>query len=113
MLARLILSTVAVLTTSMIMDSVDITPWWVAAVVSVVLGAINTFIKPIIQILSIPITVFTLGLFYLVVNGLMVLLCAKIIGEPHFHVDGLGAAILFSIILSVVNWLIHKLFDPS
>lgn len=110
MLARLILSTVAVLTTALIMDSVD--PWWVAAVVAVVLGAINTFIKPIIKILSIPVNLVTLGLFSFVINGLMVLLCAKIIGEQYFHVDGFWAAILFSIILSVVNWIIHKMFDP-
>ena len=113
MLARLILSTVAVLTTALIMDSVHIEPWWVAAVVAVVLGAINTFIKPIIKFLSIPVTIVTMGLFLLVINGLMVLLCAKIIGEPYFHVDGFGAAVLFSIILSVVNWVINKMFDPD
>lgn len=113
MLARLILSTVAVLTTAFLMDSVDINPWWVAAVVAVVLGGINTFIKPVIKILSIPVNIITLGLFSFVINGLMVLLCAKIIGEQYFHLDSFWAAILFSIILSLVNWVIHKMFDPE
>lgn len=113
MLARLILSTVAVLTTVMIIDGVSIEHWWVAAVVAVVLGGINTFIRPVIKLLSLPVTIVTLGLFSFVINGLMVLLCAKIIGEPNFHVDGLWSAILFSIILSVVNWVIHKMFDPD
>ncbi|MBR5639128.1 MAG: phage holin family protein [Muribaculaceae bacterium] len=112
MLARLILSTVAILITARIMDSVNITPWWVAAIISVVLGAINTFIKPIIQILSIPITIITLGFFSLVINASMILICAKIIGEPHFHVDGFWSAMFFSIILSIVNWVIHQIFDP-
>ena len=113
MLARLILSTVAVLITAFLMDSVDITPWWVATVVAIVLGVINTIIRPISKILSIPVTIVTLGLFSFVINGLMVLLCAKIIGEPHFHVDGLWSAIIFSIILSIINWIIHKMFDPD
>ena len=113
MLARLILSTVAVLTTALILDGVHIEHWWVAAVVAVVLGGINTFIKPVIKILSIPVTIVTLGLFSFVINGLMVLLCEKIIGESYFHVDSFWAAILFSIILSVVNWVIHKMFDPE
>lgn len=113
MILRLILSTVAILITARLMDSVNITPWWVAAIAAVVLGAINTYIKPVIQILSIPVTIVTLGFFSLVINALMVLLCAKIIGEPHFHIDGFWAAMLFSIILSIVNWVIYKMFDPE
>ena len=73
----------------------------------------NGVIKPVIKILSIPVTIVTLGLFSFVINGLMVLLCAKIIGDQHFHVDGFWAAVLFSIILSVVNWVISKMFDPD
>lgn len=113
MLARLILSTITVLITAFLMNSVEITPWWVATVVAVVLGAINIFIKPVIKLLSIPVNIVTLGLFSFVINGLMVLLCAKIIGEQYFRVDGFWAAVLFSIILSIVNWVINKMFDPD
>ena len=93
------------------MDSVDITPWWVATVVAVVLGAINIFIKPVIKVLSIPVNIITLGLFSFVINGLMVLLCSKIIGEQYFYIESFWAAVLFSIILSIVNWVINKMFD--
>lgn len=110
MIARLILSTAAVAITASLMSSVTIKPWWVTIIVAIVLGIINTVIRPIIKILSLPINIITLGLFSFVINGLMVLLCANIIGD-HFQVDGLWAAILFSIILSIVNWIIHKMFD--
>lgn len=94
------------------MDSVTITPWWFAVIVSVVLGIINTIIRPIIKILSLPINIITLGLFSFVINGLMVLLCSHILNN-NFEVKSLGAAILFSIILSIVNWVINKMFDPD
>ena len=108
MIARLILSTVAVAITAYFMDSVTIEPWWVAVIVAVVLGLINAVVRPIVKILSLPITLLTLGLFAFVINGLMVLLCAYFI--EGFKVDGLGAAILFSIILAVVSWILNLMF---
>ena len=101
MLARLILSAVAVGITAYFMDSVTIEPWWVTVIVAVVLGLINAVVRPAVKLLSLPLTLLTLGLFALVVNGLMVMLCAYFV--DGFKVDGLGAAILFSIILAVVN----------
>lgn len=111
MVAQLILSSVAVGITAYFMDSVTIEPWWVTVIVAVVLGLINSVIRPIIKILSLPITILTLGLFVFVINGLMVLLCAYFI--EGFKVDGLGAAILFSIILSLVNWVINMMFSKD
>ena len=111
MLARLILSAVSVGITAYFMDSVTIEPWWVTVIVAVVLGLINSIVRPIVQILSLPITLLTLGLFALVVNGLMVLLCAKFVSG--FTVDSLGAGILFSIILAVVNWVLNMMFSQD
>jgi len=111
MIARLILSTVAVGITAYFMDSVTIEPWWVTVIVAVVLGFINSAIRPIIKLLSLPITVLTLGLFAFVINGLMVLLCAWLI--KGFTVDSLGAAILFSIILAIVNWVLNLMFSKE
>lgn len=110
MIAKLILSSAAILITASLMSSVDITPWWVAAIVAIVLGIINTIIKPIIKFLSLPINIITLGLFSFVINGMMVLLCSNILSN-NFKVSSLGAAIVFSIILSIVNWIINKMFD--
>lgn len=111
MLARLILSAVAVGITAYFMDSVTIEPWWVTIIVAVVLGLINSVVRPIVKLLSLPITLLTLGLFALVVNGLMVLLCAKFVSG--FTVYGLGAGILFSIILAVVNWVLNMMFSQD
>ena len=93
------------------MDSVTIEPWWVTVIVAVVLGLINSVVRPVVKLLSLPITILTLGLFAFVVNGLMVLLCAYFI--DGFKVDGLGAAILFSIILAVVNWILNLMFTKD
>lgn len=111
MIARLVLSSLAVGITAYFMDSVTIEPWWVTVIVAVVLGLINSVVRPVVKLLSLPITILTLGLFALVVNGLMVLLCAYFI--EGFKVDGLGAAILFSIILAVVNWILNLMFTKE
>lgn len=111
MIAQLIISSLAVGITAYFMDSVTIEPWWLTVIVAVVLGFINSIIRPVIKVLSIPITLLTLGLFSLVINGLMVLLCAWFI--KGFTVDGLGAAILFSIILAIVNWILNMMFSQD
>ena len=77
-----------------------------ALVLAVVLGLINLFIKPLIFILTLPITIVTLGLFSLVINALMILLAAKIV--PDFTVSGFWPAFWFSFVLSLINTLFHK-----
>ena len=111
MIARLILSTVAGASTAYFMDSVTIEPWWVAVIVAVVLGAINSVVRPVVKFFSFPINVLTLGLFTFVINGLMVLLCAWLI--KGFIVEDLWAAILFSIILACVNWVLNLMFGKD
>lgn len=111
MIARLILSSVAVFIAAYFMDSVSIEPWWVAIIVAVVLGFINSTVRPIIKFFSLPITILTLGIFSLVINGAMVLFCSWLING--FNVDGLGSAILFSIILAIVNWVLNMMFSKE
>jgi putative membrane protein len=76
-------------------------------VVSIVLGLINTFIKPILVILTFPLTIVTLGIFLLILNGLLVLLVGNIV--PGFHIGNLFVAILFSIVVSVISSLLSRL----
>ena len=66
------------------------------------LGVVNAVVRPIIVILTLPITIFTLGLFLLVVNALMVLLVSRMM--HGFGVDGFGSAMLTAIIVTVVGW---------
>lgn len=75
-----------------------------ALLVALALAVINHTLKPMISVLTLPINVLTLGLFSLVVNGLMILLAAAIV--PGFSIPSLIMAIWFSIVLAIVNWLL-------
>lgn len=72
---------------------------WIAALL---LGFVNAVLRPILIILTLPFTLVTLGLFVFVVNGAMVLLVSRVMSA--FHVDGLGTAILASIIVGITGW---------
>lgn len=76
-----------------------------AVLVALALAIINHTIKPIITIISLPINIVTLGLFSFVINGLMILLADKLV--DGFTVPSLLMAIYFSIVLSIINWLLH------
>lgn len=75
--------------------------------VAIVLGLLNLFIKPIIVLFTLPVTILTLGLFLLVINALIVLLCSNIVGG--FHVESFWTALFFSIILSILQSIVYKL----
>ena len=74
------------------------------------LGIINAIVRPIIVILTLPITIFTLGLFLLVVNALMVLLVSKMM--HGFSVDNIGWAMLTAIIVTLVGWGANAFIGP-
>lgn len=78
---------------------------WVALLTALVLAVINHTIKPIFMLVSIPVNLVTLGLFSFVINGFMILLADKLI--PEFAIPSLLMAIYFSIVLSIINWILH------
>jgi putative membrane protein len=78
---------------------------WIALLAAVVIAIINHTVKPLFMIISIPINIVTLGLFSFVINGLMIMLAARIV--PDFAVPSLLMAIYFSIVLAIVNWVLH------
>ena len=112
MITRLIVSGLAVLITAYFLDGVTVQPWWWAVIVAVVLGFVNSCIRPIVKLVALPVNFLTLGLFTFVINALMVLLCAWLIG-PHFTVDGFMPALVFSIVLTIVNWILHLFVSPK
>lgn len=69
---------------------------------ALLLGVVNAFIRPIVWVLTLPISLLTLGLFVFVVNGAMVLLVARMMDS--FHIEGLGTAILCSVIVGLTGW---------
>ena len=98
LIIRLIVSTVVVIAASRVLKGFYVDTPQTAIIVAIVMGLLNTFVKPILQFLSLPITILTLGLFYFVINVLIVYLCAYLV--DGFSVSGFVAALLFSIGLS-------------
>ncbi|CAG4988559.1 hypothetical protein DYBT9275_00110 [Dyadobacter sp. CECT 9275] len=80
-----------------------------AIVVAIVLGILNTFLKPVLQILALPITILTLGLFYFVVNVLIIYLASYLVSG--FAVDDFIAALFFGLVVSVVSAVLGMFLD--
>jgi putative membrane protein len=110
LLSHLFVSAVAIVITAYLLPGASVTLTG-AIVLAVVLGVINIFIKPFIKIITLPLTVLTLGIFSLVINALFVILASKIV--PGFTVSGFWTAFWFSIILSLINALFNKFQDKE
>ncbi|HMC97423.1 MAG TPA: phage holin family protein [Flavobacteriales bacterium] len=117
LLIRLIISTIAVLVTDLLLSGVSIgdmgttNGFLTALLVAAVLGLLNTIVKPLLVILTLPITFLTLGLFLLVINAGLVLLADKLIGG--FTVDSFWWALGFSLVLSMVQGSLNALDGGS
>ena len=94
----------------MLLKEVDFSGNWLVIMIAVLVFAfVNTFIKPMVTLLSLPAIIFSLGFFYLIVNGLMIWLVSAIV--PGFEVAGLWTAVAMGLIITLVNWIFHLLFD--
>ena len=100
---RLVITGLGLWAAETIVPGVRIDGWGNLVVAALLLGIVNAVIRPIILILTLPLTVLTLGLFILVVNGISVALVAWLM--PGFSLSGLGAAILGSIVVGLTSWL--------
>jgi putative membrane protein len=87
-----------------LVSGVTVSDWVALAIAALVLGLVNALLRPVLLLLTLPITIVTLGLFYLVVNGLAFGLAAALV--PGFSVTSFGAAVLGALVVSVVSWLI-------
>jgi putative membrane protein len=90
-------------------SGVEVSSFWGALLAAIVLTLVNTFVRPILIILTLPVTIFTLGFFILVVNGVSLLLAAAISGGA-FQIHGVGAAIIAWLVFTIINWAITSLF---
>lgn len=106
-IVRIIVSTLAVIITSYLLKGVHVDGALTALILAVVLALLNTFLKPLIILLTIPFTFLTLGLFLLVINVFIIYLATKLV--PGFSVDGFWWALGFSIILSFVTSLLERI----
>jgi putative membrane protein len=105
LLIHFLVNLAAVAIAAALLSGVAIHGFESAVLVTVVLGVINTIIKPVLNILAMPINLLTLGLFSLIVNGVLVLVVAHLV--PGFVVVNFLWAIIFSLVLSIVSFVLH------
>ena len=108
--ARIALNGVALLVAAHLVPGIHYRPDGILLVLlaGLVIGAINLLVKPVAVLLSLPLIVLTLGIFYLVVNGLMLQLAAWIL--PELSIAGCLPAILGGIVMGVFNWMVQAMF---
>ena len=107
---RIAINALAIYLTAALIPGVEIRGVVGALIAAVVLAVVNAFVKPVLLLLTLPITLITLGIFILVVNGLSLMLAAWIAGDA-FDIHGLGWAILAWLVFSIVNGIITGFFQ--
>lgn len=107
MLLAILINTIAVWATSYILPGIHINNLKTSIIVAIILGIVNAVLRPIIFIITLPINILTLGLFSFVIMGSLVYLVSAIV--PGFVVDNFGWAILFGLIVSLINWFLWAL----
>ena len=101
----------AVFIVAKILPGVTVDDYLSALLVAVVLAFLNTIVKPILTILTIPITIFTLGFFLLIINAIIIIFAEKLV--KGFHVDTFLSALFFSLILSLCTGILNALFGVN
>lgn len=111
LLVRFLLNGVAVLLTAYLLPGVEVKNYETALLTALVLSIANIIIKPILIVLTIPITVVTLGLFLLVINAIIILMADYFV--PGFSVNGFWWALAFSLIMSIFNSIINDVLKDK
>lgn len=103
---RILLTAVVAFALSAVLPGIHFQSFWTAIVLALVLAVLNFILKPILIILTLPITILTFGLFLFVINAIIVLVAGKFVNG--FSVDGFGWALLFSLLLSLLTSILYK-----
>ena len=105
-LIRWIILTIAIIAASYLLEGIHISGFFSAFFAAAALGILNALFRPILLILTLPINVLTLGLFTFIINALMLKMASGVI--PGFEVHGFWTAIIGSLIISVISWLLNS-----
>ena len=112
LLLRWLISALALLALPYVMSGIEVKSFYIALIVAVVLGLINAVVRPILILLTLPVTVLTLGLFILVINALLFWFVASFV--DGFQVRGFWAAFFGAILYSLITWAANALlFEKS
>jgi putative membrane protein len=102
-----LVNAIALIAVAYLMPSISVSSFTSALIAALVLGLVNAVIRPVLVLLTLPVTVITLGLFILVINALLFWFVGSIL--EGFHVQGFMGALLGSILFSIVSWLLSTL----
>jgi putative membrane protein len=109
-LVHWLITAIALAATARFVPGVHVASLPALALAGLTLGLVNAFVRPVLVVLTLPITILTLGLFYLVVNGAAFALAAAVV--PGFAVESLGSAILGALVVGLVSWALGWLLRP-
>ena len=124
MLVRWFINAVALLIAALVIPKIRLTAsgtspglneWVTLAIVALIFGVINAIVRPVVVLLTLPFTIVTLGLFMFVVNALMLMLTSRIAQAMNlgFRVEGFGAALLGALVISVVSFILTRMFGAE
>ena len=106
-----LINAIALIALPYVFSSIKVDSFVTALLVAIVLGFVNAIIRPILVILTLPVTILTLGLFIFVINGLLFWAVGSF--WPGFHVDGFWAGFFGAIVFSIISWILSAIFMPS
>ncbi len=111
LILRVLLTALAVVILSKVLPHVEVDSYLTAIIVAIVLGLLNFLVKPILVILTLPVTIVTFGLFLLIINAIIILLADYFI--TGFSVDGIWWALLFSLLLSFLQSILFSILKEK
>ena len=106
---RWLTSTGAIILTSYLLDGIHVEGFWAAFFAAAMLGILNALFRPIALLVTLPINILTLGFFTFVINALMLKMASGVI--TGFEVHGFGSAVLGSLMISIISWLLNSFVD--
>ncbi|EKD43053.1 MAG: hypothetical protein ACD_72C00478G0001 [uncultured bacterium] len=109
LLLRWLISALSLILVTYVVPGIKVQSFYTALIAALVLGLVNSLIRPVLIILTLPVNVLTLGLFTLVINALLFWLAATIV--KGFGVDGFWPAFWGAIVMSIVSWVLNGIFN--
>lgn len=107
LIIRLAINVFALLVVEYLVPGFVLTNLWAAVIAAVVIGVVNTFIRPILQLIALPVSILTFGIAAFFINVLLLWLTSMFV--PGFEIATFTTAIIASVVLSLVSWFLHKL----
>jgi len=111
LILRWLISTASIMLASYLVNGIRVSGFFSALLAAVALGILNAVLRPILIILTLPLTILTMGLFIFIINALMLVMASGII--PGFVVQGFWPAMFGSLIISIINWVLSMFINEQ